>query len=103
LSLSAGGQTVKGEGASRDEGGEESEKHEMTKAHNNAPLNPRELEHPGVGIPGDDGIVDGEPGAGTDANYSAPPPKVKSTAIDDTAPGRLEQTGGDGTAPTIVK
>ncbi len=74
----------------------------MTKAHNDAPLNPRELEQPG-GVPGDDGMVDGEPGAGTDYNYSAPPPKMKSEAMDETAPGRLEQTGGDGTAPTEVK
>ena len=48
------------------------------------------------------GIVDGEPGAGTDANYSAPPPKMKESAVDDVPPG-LEQTGGDGTAPTVVK
>lgn len=75
----------------------------MTKAHTDAPLNPRELEHPGVGVPGDNGLVDGEPGAGTDHNYSAPPPKVKSEAMDETLPGRLEQTGGDGTAPTDVK
>jgi len=75
----------------------------MTKAHNDAPLNPRELEHPGVGIPGDDGLVDGEPGAGTDHNYSAPPPKVKSTAMGETVAGRLEQTSGDGTAATEVK
>ena len=75
----------------------------MTKAQTDAPLNSRELEHPGVGIPGDDGLVDGEPGAGTDYNYPAPPPKVKSEVMDKIAPGRLEQTGGDGTAPTNVK
>jgi hypothetical protein len=75
----------------------------MTKAHNDAPLNPRELEHPGVGVPGDDGLVDGEPGAGTDYNYPTAPPKVKRAAIDETVAGRLEQTGGDGTAPTDVK
>ena len=74
----------------------------MTKAHDDAPLNPRELEQPG-GVPGDDGIVDGEPGAGTDYNYPAPPPKVKTEAMEKTEPGRLEQTGGDGTAPTDVK
>ena len=50
----------------------------------------------------DGGIVDGEPGAGTDANYSAPPPKMKEGVVDDVPPG-LEQTGGDGTAPTVVK
>jgi hypothetical protein len=75
-------------------------------------LNPLELEQRGVNVPGDEGLVDGEPGAGTDANYSAPPPHVKSREAGDLtgatsthtgAPGRLEQTGGDGTAPTKVK
>jgi hypothetical protein len=84
----------------------------MTKAHNNAPLNPRELENPGVGVPGDEGIVDGAPDGGTDHNYSAPPPKAKSTesgdltgatSTHDGAGGQMEQTGGDGTAPTVVK
>ena len=75
----------------------------MTKARNDAPLNPRELEQPGVGVPGDDGMVDGAPDGGTDHNYPAPPAKVKSTAMDETAAGRLEQTGGDGTAPTVIK
>ena len=83
----------------------------MTKVHNNAPPNPRELERPGIGVPGDDGIVDGEPGAGTDANYPAPPPKVKGTEHGDLtgatsthtgAPGQMENTGGDGTAPNDV-
>lgn len=83
----------------------------MTKAHNNEPLNPRELEHPGVGVPGDDGIVDGEPGAGTDTNYSAPPPKVKeeetgdilgATSTHSGAGGQIEHTGGVGTAPNEV-
>jgi hypothetical protein len=75
-------------------------------------LNPLELEQRGLNVPGDAGLVDGEPGAGTDANYPAPPPHVKSretgdlagaTSTHDGAPGKLEQTGGDGTAPTEVK
>jgi hypothetical protein len=66
-------------------------------------LNPRELKQRVADEQGDGGLVDGEPGAGTDANYSAPPPKLKSTAVEDTPPGGLEQTGGDGTAPTVVK
>jgi hypothetical protein len=75
-------------------------------------LNPLELEQRGVNVPGDEGLVDGEPGAGTDANYSAPPPRARSTEAGDLtgatsthtgAPGKLEQTGGDGTAPTEVK
>lgn len=75
-------------------------------------LNPLELEQRGVNVAGDEGLVDGEPGAGTDANYSAPPPRAKSretgdlagaTSTHDGAPGKLEPTGGDGTAPTEVK
>jgi hypothetical protein len=75
-------------------------------------LNPLELEQRGLNVPGDEGLVDGEPGAGTDANYPARPPHVKSSERGDLAgatsthtgaPGKLEQTGGDGTAPTKVK
>ncbi|HEX8421808.1 MAG TPA: hypothetical protein VF634_00255 [Pyrinomonadaceae bacterium] len=75
-------------------------------------LNPLELEQRSVNVAGDEGLVDGEPGAGTDANYSAPPPRVRSretgdlagaTTTHDGAPGKLEQTGGDGTAPSEVK
>jgi hypothetical protein len=75
-------------------------------------LNPLELEQRGVNVPGDEGLVDGAPGAGTEANYPAPPPHVKSSEAGDLtgatsthtgAPGKLDQTGGDGTAPTKVK
>ena len=46
--------------------------------------NARELEGRGAGED-EGGIVDGEPDGGTDANYSAPPAKMKSAR----APRRL--------------
>lgn len=76
-------------------------------------LNPLELEQRGVNVPGDEGLVKGEPGAGTERNPSAPPPQlnVKETGDIDGAssthagaggnfPG---QTGGVGTAPNDVE
>lgn len=84
----------------------------MSGADSGEKLNPLELEQRGVDAPGDGGLVDGEPGAGTEANYPAPPPHVKSrehgdltgaTSTHAGAPGKLSQTGGDGTAPTEVK
>jgi len=84
----------------------------MTDANNDQELNPLELEQRGVNVPGDEGLVSGDPGAGTDHNYSAPPPRANiresgdilgATSTHQGAGGEMENTGGVGTAPNEVE
>ncbi len=79
---------------------------------NDKNLNPLELEQRGVHVPGDGGLVEGEPGAGTERNQAAPSPTVKidesgdilgATSTHHGAGGEFEQTGGVGTAPNEVE
>ncbi|MGI9106376.1 MAG: hypothetical protein ACR2G4_09020 [Pyrinomonadaceae bacterium] len=55
----------------------------MAGTNENEGLNPLELEQRGVDVPGDSGLVEGAADGGTDANYSAPPPKVKNDETGD--------------------
>lgn len=75
-------------------------------------LNPLELEQRGVDVPGDGGLVSGEPGAGTERNQAAPSPTLKisesgdilgATSTHQGAGGNFEHTGGVGTAPNEVE
>lgn len=79
---------------------------------NDQDLNPREVEQPGIGVPGDEGLSTGEPGAGTERNPSAPPPRLNLTEAGDLtgatsthhgAGGDFTHTGGVGTAPNEVE
>ncbi|MGH9942132.1 MAG: hypothetical protein ACRD9R_07230 [Pyrinomonadaceae bacterium] len=84
----------------------------MTNTDDDKNLNPRELEHPGVGVAGDEGLSTGEPGAGTERNQAAPLPRLNLTESGDVAGatsthhgagGDFTHTGGVGTAPNEVE
>ena len=73
------------------------------------PLNPLELDD--ANVPGDGGLLTGEPGAGTERNQAASPPTLNLTETGDVsgatsthhgAGGNFEHNGGTGTAPTEV-
>lgn len=85
----------------------------MSETDKDRDLNPLELEQRGVNVPGDAGLVTGEPGAGTELNPSAPPPRLNvkesgdidgATSTHVGAGGNFPgQTGGVGTAPNDVE